>query len=183
MARVSVPGQSIPPAETRANSSAAGGIERQRVRPAMSALAWEFLKEEQKQRRQEIDTLIEKAESDQRNGLIFTGAYWAWVTTQSEELSRPLDAVAVCVPGLIMLFFFFRYWSLHRVISEIAEYTAELEWLFEVPEGFGWERYLDAAERVRRKPNRMFRSAVIFWSFLVMANALLALLYIRYARM
>jgi hypothetical protein len=41
--------------------------------PSLCELAKDYLKEEQKQRRTEIENLIARIESDQRNGLIFTG--------------------------------------------------------------------------------------------------------------
>ena len=53
-----------------------------------SDLAKDYLKEEQKQRRQEIESLITRIESDQRNGLIFTGAIWAWLATNIDKLDK-----------------------------------------------------------------------------------------------
>ena len=54
-------------------------------------LSKKFLKEEQKQRRQELENLIARIESDQRNGLLFTGAIWGWLATHVHELHCFLD--------------------------------------------------------------------------------------------
>jgi hypothetical protein len=47
--------------------------------PPMPDSAKDYLKEEQKQRRQEIENLIARNESDQRHGLIITGVIWSWL--------------------------------------------------------------------------------------------------------
>ena len=63
--------------------------------PPSSELADDYLKEEQKQRRQEIENLIARIESDQRNGLIFTGAIWSWLATHRSEVAGNFGGAAI----------------------------------------------------------------------------------------
>ena len=65
------------------------------VRPDLPDSAKDFLKEEQKQRRQEIERLIGQMESDQRYGLIITGLIWSWLVTNREKLQAPFDLVVI----------------------------------------------------------------------------------------
>jgi hypothetical protein len=66
---------------------------------SLSPLAWDYLKEEQKQRRQKIENLICRIESDQRNGLLFTGAIWAWLATNVDKLSgKPAMWIVILRP-------------------------------------------------------------------------------------
>ena len=145
----------------------------------LSEIAKDFLKEEQKQRRQEIDFLIEKTESDQKSGLIITGAYWAWIITNGSKLLFPINIVAICIPTIIMAFFFFRYWSLHNSINGAAEYTLKVEELFDVPTGYGWETHIKD-KRDNGQPNYMFRSTIIFWVALIFTNIILGIFWVKY---
>lgn len=45
-----------------------------------------YLTKEQKQLRNEIENLIARIEADQKNGLILTGAIWAWFATNVDNL-------------------------------------------------------------------------------------------------
>src|SRR5262245_53717009 len=65
----------------------------------------DYLKEEQKQRCQEIDHLMAKIEDDQRYGLIITGAVWSWLATNRDKLQSPFDIIAVFVPQVIQVFY------------------------------------------------------------------------------
>jgi hypothetical protein len=138
----------------------------------------DYLKEEQKQRRQEIDHLMAKIEDDQRYGLIITGAVWSWLATNRDKLQSPFDIVAVIVPVVIMLFFAWRRKVLVFSIQKNAEYLKQLEGLFGVPEGFGWERWLEGYSKTSKHKLTLGRASKAFWYWLIMANLILAGLFI-----
>ncbi len=96
--------------------------------PPLSDLAKDYLKEEQKQRRQEIENMSARRESDQRDGLIITGAIWSWLATHTDKLDRNNFAVVIIIlPTLIMSFFYYRLRIMDKNILSIAEYVRELE--------------------------------------------------------
>ena len=101
----------------------------------------DYLKEEQKQRRKEIDALIDRRESDQRNGLILAGVIWSWLATDVSSVSGSILVIVVFLPPFIMAFFFFRLHRIDQTIGVIAEYTRKLELLFAIPDDYGWERW------------------------------------------
>jgi hypothetical protein len=105
--------------------------------PSLSDEAKDYLKEEQKQRRQQIENLIASIESDQKNGLIFTGAIWSWLATHIGTCDGNFAKVIVILPPLIMSFFLYRREHIDREIFAIAEYTREVEKLFGVPDKYG----------------------------------------------
>jgi hypothetical protein len=110
-------------------------------RPSLPGeLTREFLKEEQKQRRQELENLIARIESDQRNGLLFTGPIWGWLTTNVQNLNGLTGKSAIAIfilPTVIMGFFFCRWYAIENTILRIAEYTQNLEKLFKLPDNRG----------------------------------------------
>jgi hypothetical protein len=137
----------------------------------------DYLKEEQKQRRQEIDHLTAKLEDDQRYGLIITGAVWGWLATNRDKLQSPFDIITVFVPVVIMLFFAWRRNVLSFSIQKNAEYLKQLEGLFGVPEGFGWERWLESYSKTSKRRLTLGKASKAFWYWLIMANLILAGLF------
>src|SRR5208283_4304682 len=99
-----------------------------------------FLKEEQKQRRQDIEVIAASCEADQRNSLLITGVIWSWLATNIDKF-HDVQNIVLLPAGLTCLFFI-RWLSNHLTIKNIARYTKKLETLFEVPDGYGWESYL-----------------------------------------
>ncbi len=142
-----------------------------------SSLTKEYLKEEQKQRRQEIENLIERTESDQKNGLVITGAFWAWLATNSDKLYTPVDWLAVWLPTIIMLFFFYRWRMLSDAMDQAADYMIQLEEYFKVPDGLGWEHYLKEAREKKRIPEHMEVTAKLFWQGLIVVNVAIAVVF------
>jgi len=143
----------------------------------LSSPARNYLKEEQKQRRQEIERLIERTEADQKNGLIVTGAVWAWLATNTDKLSG-LFIYVTLLPPIIMAFFFYRWRMLSGAIKQAASYTQKLEKLFEVPDGFGWESYLTKVRKEEGEPEHMKHTTKLFWFFLLGLNVIIAILFI-----
>src|SRR5262245_59804904 len=109
---------------------------------AISPESWNYLREEQKQRREEIAEFGARIESDRQYGLLATGVYWSWLLTNTEKLSRPFGVIAALIPSLIMVFFYLRWTALNAALFRAAEYTVRLEALFKLPAGFGWESWL-----------------------------------------
>lgn len=146
-------------------------------------LSWDYLKEEQKHRRQEIDLLSTRVESDQSKGLIFTGVVWSWLftnlTPDKQKLESDLLGLSQTnmlffiyfLPPAIMLFFLYRRCQITKSILIIAEYTQQLEKHFGVPVDFGWERWLDA-RRAAGKRDPLQTTEWMFWTALAAINAL-----------
>ncbi len=143
-----------------------------------SSLTKEYLKEEQKQRRQELENLIQRTESDQKNGLLITGAFWAWLATNSDKLYTPFDRLAVWLPTIIMLFFYYRGRMLSSEMDQAADYMIKLEEYFKVPVGLGWEHYLKEAREKKKVPEHMEVTAKLFWHILIPVNVVIAILFL-----
>ena len=142
----------------------------------------DYLKEEQKQRRQEIEHLMAKIEDDQRYGLIITGAIWSWLATNRDKLQAPFTIIAVFVPVVIMVFFAWRRHVLGISIRKNSEYLKQLEGLFGVPEGFGWERWLEGYRKISKYKLTLGKASRTFWYWLVTANLILAGLFTWFVR-
>jgi hypothetical protein len=50
--------------------------------------------------------------------------------------------------------------------------------LFGVPEGFGWERWLEGYSKTSKRKLTLGRASKAFWYWLIMANLILASLFI-----
>jgi hypothetical protein len=148
----------------------------------LSDLAKDFLKEEQKQRRTQIENLIGRIETDQQYGLGITGLVWSWLAANQDKLKAPFNVVAVCIPVMVMLFFLMRWKALNKAILQVAAYTKTVERLFEVPEEFGWETYADRDRRDPRRKDILARSTLLYWRLLIVANLALAGLFVLFAR-
>lgn len=142
-------------------------------------LSDDYFKAEQGQRRQEIENFIERLESDQRNGLILTGAIWSWLATNHGALAGPglFEQFVVFVPAVLMLFFFYRWHAMHMAIMAVAEYTRELEKKAGVPP-LGWETWLAVQRRKKPLTASLAHTNRLFWFGLVLANLLLALVWL-----
>lgn len=102
----------------------------------------EFLLEEQKQRRLEIEKMLARMETDQRLGLISTGALWSWLVVNPNAVQGVALYVMLIIPPFLTVFFFWRWHALLGCIRVVAEYTTRLEYEFDVPNDLGWERWL-----------------------------------------
>jgi hypothetical protein len=151
-------------------------------RPDLPDSAKDFLKEEQRQRRQEIENLIGRIESDQRYGLIITGLIWSWLVANREDLQAPFDLVVIFIPAFIMLFFLWRWRAIDKTVHQVGEYTQYLEWLSAIPEGFGWETWLSGFRRETGKKDTLTKSTFWYWILLVLGNLVLAGLFMWFTR-
>lgn len=142
--------------------------------------AKDYLQEEQKQRREEIEHLIERTESDQRNALLLTGAFWAWMATNTEKLYGPFNNVAALLPTIIMCFFYYRWKMLTNAIDQIADYMKRVEEFFAVPEGLGWETWVKKERHDKGVTEHMEFTTRIFWRALIVVNILIAGLFLYY---
>lgn len=137
--------------------------------------AWDFLKEEQKQRFQEIQHMTQVIESDQRNGLIIIGAIWAWLVTNRGNLQPPFNKFAALIAPLIIVFFWCRLFSYELGMKRTTEYTRILESSFGLPKKLGWERHLQSVRN--EMTDKILRSS--FWLVLLASNILLSILFIN----
>ena len=138
----------------------------------------EYLLEEQKQRRHEVDYLLARLESDQRNGLLATGGLWAWFITNANSLKGGLLALVAVLPAVLMAFFYYRSRGIRKDLNLITEYTRLLEDFFTVPENLGWERF-----RESHRPKRVLHGSLKgkthgFWIALIVLNLLFAAAFV-----
>ncbi|MGH8475184.1 MAG: hypothetical protein ACRER2_05340 [Methylococcales bacterium] len=148
------------------------------VDPLLVQRAEDWHKEEQKQRRQEIENVIGRIEGDQRNGLLLTGAVWAWLATNLEKLANQgqFEQAVVFVPAVLMLFFFYRWRAMDRAMMTAAEYTRELEKRAGV-DPLGWETWLAYKRANDRKATYLARTTRVFWCGLFVANLALGIMF------
>ena len=151
--------------------------EGRKTRPPAAGPATEFLLEEQKQRRTELDSVIGRMESDQRNGLLFTGAVWAWLITNQQMVTGRANLIAAALPALVIAFFYYRYTGLLEFTGTIADYTRLLEQKFQLPEGLGWEKYVYELRRTGKWPRSLGKRAKLLWASLLLLNAIIGVLY------
>jgi len=152
-----------------------------RTNKSLPELTLDFLTEEQKQRRHELEGFGSRMERDQRNALLITGAIWSWLATNLEKLPHQglFEKFVVFIPALIMGFFFYRWWAMNRAVSQIAEYTRMLERKAGVDlEKLGWETWLHERRKLKQAV-QLGTTAWIFWISLLLVNALLAFLLDR----
>jgi hypothetical protein len=154
-------------------------------------LTMDFIKEEQKQRRQDIEIIVSSCEADQRNILLISGAIWSWLATNTDKIHE-LYKYAVWVPAVLTFLFIIRWIFNHHTIKNIARYTKKLEKLFQLPDGYGWETYLSTGDNYLRKgetylirgkdaPDRSIDHrailTTIFFAVLLIANLVLGYLF------
>lgn len=139
--------------------------------------AKDYLKEEQKQRRQEIENFITRIENDQRNTLVIIGVFWSWLISGLGKL--PSAKAIVYIPAIVTVFFFYRWWKMHQAILAIAEYTRKLESVVNITiEGLnlGWETWLE--KKMKSKELASLGGAnQLFWCVLSIVNIVIAILF------
>jgi hypothetical protein len=143
----------------------------------------QFLLEEQKQRRAEIENLIKRIEDDQRFGLVITGAIWSWLAANQGTLRPPFDFVIAAIPVMIMFFFRLRWRGLGAGIHRAAAYTIELERFLQLPASLGWESYLSTKRAMREERDLLGGSAYVYWRLLLWANAVIAILFLAFSHL
>lgn len=137
----------------------------------------EWLLEEQKQRRTELDTLIHSMEVDQRNGVLFTAIAWSWLFSNSDKIFGAANLMVAGLPALVMMFLLYRHRGLAEAINVIAAYTRKLENSAALPEGLGWETYLLELRQAGRWPNSREKRARLLWVALIITNAAAGVIY------
>ncbi len=144
----------------------------------MDAARRNYLLEEEKQRRQEIENLIAKLELDQRNGLIFTGGIWAWLVTNLNHFGPEIGWVIAAVPCVVVMLFLYRWQRIENEIQAIAEYIKCIEDYFKLPAGLGWERWISQ----KREKNDVASpsGSKNFWYFVITANLAIAILFVAF---
>lgn len=138
-------------------------------------LAVEFLKEEQKQRRAEIENILKRVEDDQRYALLITGVFWSWYATNLRQFHPSILHLLQFTPALLTFFFAWRWWNLSRSVVRTTEYTIELErtFLSGLPDHFGWESWL-----LKQRGSQPLKASLkgvhyIFWIGLLLTNAVI----------
>jgi hypothetical protein len=137
----------------------------------------DFLLEEQQQRRRDLDRLISQMESDQRNGILFTGVIWGWLITNGDTITGRVNLIAVILPTLLIAFLYHRYRGLSESIRLIANYTRLLEQEFRVPKGLGWESHVFGLRQSGKWPASLGRRAHLLWRSLILLNVLIGAVY------
>jgi hypothetical protein len=169
-----MPRDGINPPETTTASTPAG------TNPTVDFpdITKDFLKEEHKQRRQEITENLTRMEGDHRNGLILTGAIWSWLATNQSALAGQgqFEKFVVFMPAVLMAFFFYRWYAMHKSTHVNAAYLRELEAKAGVTP-LGWETWLQDKRLNDPLAASLSRASRTFWGGLIAANLLLAVLF------
>ncbi len=118
----------------------------------------------------QIHWRITQIVADQRNGLILTGALWAWLATND---SNQIFEFVKWAPVAIVILFSIKRVSMSLAIREQRLYLKTLEDKFNLPEGTGWVRTRKATPRLG-KALRIW--SILYWVSLLVANTALALL-------
>jgi len=123
-----------------------------------------------------------KIESDQKSGLLITGAIWAWLATNFDKLQGSFAKVISILPFVIIGFFFYRCYCMWRTIHIAAMYTRNLEELFMVPKDYGWERYLYNRRSKKEPVDPFVINTLWFWISLSAVNLILGILFLYFWR-
>ncbi len=144
----------------------------------LAAVTHDVLKEEHKQRRQEIGEMRGRMEADNRNGLILTGVIWSWLATNQTATAGHgyFMSVIVFLPAALMGFFCFRWYAMHKSIFTNAAYLRELE-AWANTGLLGWETWLQEQRRKAPTTASLMRTGGAFWAGLIAANLLLAVFF------
>jgi hypothetical protein len=139
----------------------------------MDAAKTDFLTAGYQELRAEIRDSINAIESAQRDALIFSGAIWAWLATQSW---KPHFQFILLLPLCVSFFYWYKHLQISRTITNIAIYLKKVEEQI-VPEGLGWETY------VARAGHKHFKYWNIFyWSALISFNFIIGAYLFMYIR-
>jgi hypothetical protein len=141
-------------------------------------VAKEWLLEEQKQRRLELDNLIHSMELDQRNGVLFTGIIWAWLFTNSDKITGFANIIVALLPTLITAFLFYRNSGLSEFIRLIAGYTRTVEHAIGLPDGIGWESHVHKLRETGQWPRTLGKRSRLLWAGLVVVNTGVGVVYL-----
>lgn len=143
--------------------------------PDIADIARDIIKEEHKQRRQEISDIRGRLERDDRNALALTGAIWAWLATHPAELAGS-GRFVVILPAVLMGFYLYRWHAIHKSIFGNAEYLRELEARAGLGP-LGWETWLQHKRESDPLRVNLARAGLVFWVGLILVNLVLAILF------
>jgi hypothetical protein len=143
----------------------------------LSDVAKDYLKEEQRQRRQEIENFLTRIETDQRNALFGMGVFCSWLILSAIDMQ--LKKIIIFIPAIITAFFYYRWWIMHQAILATAEYTRKLEFQIGITKddvNLGWETWL-----VKKLKAQDFASLgganKLFWILLLGVNLISIVLF------
>lgn len=144
--------------------------------------AKDYLLEEQKQRRSDIEYLQAKIDDEQRYGLIITGAIWSWTATNQDKLTTPYDIMLALLALTLAVFFFWRSNILSDSIKRSAKYVYKLEARFSLPEGYGWEHWVENYRKEFQSKPSLKNSRKAFWKWLIFVNIALGIIFVWFGK-
>ena len=119
-----------------------------------------FLLSEYSALRQEILDTLKELPSNEKLGLVFSGAYWAWVL--SNLGGTMYLSIAVWIPGVLSILFALRARSFGKKLGSFHNYLLKIEQEFDLGE-LGWEKHLETKKGGWFEGyNRAFWPALIF---------------------
>lgn len=126
----------------------------------------DFLLSEHSSLREEVIGLTKEISALQRNALYLSGALWAWFASQATPAE---PAFILYLPTVLSALIFLRTITIDALIGNIDNYLLKMKEKVGVPDSLGWEKYL-------KNISKPFRSVwnIIYWSFLIAGNAILA---------
>ena len=129
-----------------------------------------FLLEETKNLRNEIESLTNRIESTHRYALVSTGVFWSWLCTKTIKDLPHLYYLSVLFFIIMNIYFYLRWKALNLGIRRIADYIQLVEKEFLLPNHLGWESYLKKLRAINRIHEGMFLADRKYWAILILAN-------------
>lgn len=138
----------------------------------MSEASDKFLIEEYKQLRQEISLSMQRMDSAERNAILASGAIWAWLATNDQTIQQ---SFIVWLPMFLSLMFALKAIAIRHGLYRLGSYIKNIESAHNLPENLGWE--ISNGMVKTGYPFRIGLWSILYWSSVVGANFLAALLY------
>lgn len=143
-----------------------------------------YLITELKQRFQEVQRLLETIESDLRNGLITTGAFWSWLIINNKSVPEQDLKFLPYLGPLIILFFALRWFIVKEALDTNVSYIKYTEQnLLEFDDletndiKYTWEKYIELSREKNILNKIAFNIWNFFWLILLVTNIILACIY------
>ncbi len=125
----------------------------------------QFLLSEYSALRQEILETLKELPSNEKLGMVFSGAFWAWVLTKPE--GRHYIFVTAWIPGALSILFALRAKAFSKKLHDFHNYLVKIESEFDLGK-LGWEKHMEEREEGWfERYNKAFWPALIFGNIAV----------------
>jgi hypothetical protein len=130
----------------------------------------EFLLEEYKSLRTQIDEFMKDIMGLERWAVIVSGGLWSWLSTTE---GKHLPGLIYWSPALLSLLFGLRSLGVYVMMRRTGKYILTVERQLDLPAGLGWQIFL-----CKQRPPFATVSSVVYWCLLLAINVLIPLVYV-----